>query len=882
MPIPSEFSKSPFEINHPNSRWRPDIDPTEDNYQQNYAPFIENIRKQIYDWRQFGYEGISETSKSLLDFWFNTDHENEFKYYFGQRESVESVIYIFEKLNARDSGDLLKLDSWGLSRKYLNDNWLRLVLKQATGTGKTKVLMLLIAWSYFHKSLETNSPLSKNFLLIAPNTIVLDRLRNDIEGLKAFYEDPIIPPSGFQGRIWEFSPCVHVQDDIGRISNMGNIFLTNIQRFSNRSSEKNKDDISTYFLGPRPVTKTTDNKLRVKDIVKNFDDLIVLNDEAHHIHEDNAWKRTIEEINNTLIQKGKKLILQIDVTATPKHKKGEIFVQTIADYPLVEAIYQDVVKKPVIPDLPSREKLKEYTSGIFSEKYRDYLNLGYETWEKQYMKHKKLGKKALLFVMVDDTKNCDDVANYLRSTFSLLKNGTFVIHTKDNSKDHTGEISENSPKGMLELERLRTLVNTVDNFESPIRAIVSVLMLKEGWDVKNVTTIVGLRAYASHILPEQTLGRGLRRMYPNQEVEEELDVIGTNNFINYVKGISEEGVELEEIPTGGKNPESGPVLIEIDSDNPNKDIENLEISIPELPKRHGRDFLSLDLLNPEKFKFKVLKLKNYSPEEQKKKIVFRETIDNKEVKSIFFDNLNHISANSVLRFYTETISRDLRFVNLGLNHFIYEKLKDFITNFLFGKIVDLDDINILRNISEPDATQLIRKVFVDEINKLTLINMELRDNFKNRFISNARPYLSSRKKRYYAPKKSVFNLISGDSNFEIEFCEYLDHFDDVVSFFKNDIQLKQSIEYVKFDGKIGSYFPDFYIKLDDQSRWVVETKGAESLNDQRKINRLKVWCDDATNLQGINWNCLYVRQEIWNNIKPKPNTFRDLTNYFKV
>ena len=220
---------------------------------------------------------------------------------------------------------------------------------------------------------------------------------------------------------------------------MGNIFLTNIQRFSNRSSEKNKDDISTYFLGPRPVTKTTDNKLRVKDIVKNFDDLIVLNDEAHHIHEDNAWKRTIEEINNTLIQKGKKLILQIDVTATPKHKKGEIFVQTIADYPLVEAIYQDVVKKPVIPDLPSREKLKEYTSGIFSEKYRDYLNLGYETWEKQYMKHKKLGKKALLFVMVDDTKNCDDVANYFRSTFSLLKNGTFVIHTKDNSKDHTGK-----------------------------------------------------------------------------------------------------------------------------------------------------------------------------------------------------------------------------------------------------------------------------------------------------------------------------------------------------------------------------------------------------------------------------------------------------------
>ena len=101
--------------------------------------------------------------------------------------------------------------------------------------------------------------------------------------------------------------------------------------------------------------------------------------------------------------------------------------------------------------------------------------------------------------MVDDTKNCDDVADYLRATFPLLKNGTFVIHTKDNTKDATGEISENTARGKQELEKLRSLVNTVDDFTSPIRAIVSVLMLKEGWDVKNVTTIVGLRVSATSI-----------------------------------------------------------------------------------------------------------------------------------------------------------------------------------------------------------------------------------------------------------------------------------------------------------------------------------------------------------------------------------------------
>lgn len=126
-------------------------------------------------------------------------------------------------------------------------------------------------------------------------------------------------------------------------------------------------------------------------------------------------------------------------------------------------------------------------------------------------------------------------------------------------------------------------------------------MLKEGRDFKNVTTIVGLRAYSSHILPEQTLGRGLRKMYLDKDIDEELDVIGTNNFIEYVKGISEEGVELEERAVGGNNPEAGPILIEVDSDNPNKNLAELEIEFPELPKRHRRDYLSLDLLNPKTF-----------------------------------------------------------------------------------------------------------------------------------------------------------------------------------------------------------------------------------------------------------------------------------------
>jgi len=103
------------------------------------------------------------------------------------------------------------------------------------------------------------------------------------------------------------------------------------------------------------------------------------------------------------------------------------------------------------------------------------------------------------------------------------------------------------------MDRLRELANKIDDLDNPYKAIVSVMVLKEGWDVRNVCTIVGLRAYAapSNILPEQTLGRGLRKMYPGN-VEEYVSVVGTEPFMNFVESIQAEGVILERKPMGEK------------------------------------------------------------------------------------------------------------------------------------------------------------------------------------------------------------------------------------------------------------------------------------------------------------------------------------------
>ncbi|MEA2113257.1 MAG: DEAD/DEAH box helicase family protein, partial [Patescibacteria group bacterium] len=620
MALHKNFPKSPHEVLDPEIRWFPaDEALREKGYEKLLPPLVHKLRKEVKKWRDNNYEGVSDTSRALLRWWFQTEHPREtddlsargdaqaggtvnFQYYFAQREAIETVIYLYEVAEVKDKYDLIRYDSSGaVSSSMFPEDWLRLVIKMATGTGKTKVMSLLVAWSYFHKMYEEGSKLARNFLLITPNIIVLDRIKSDFEGLKIFFEDPILPDNGFEGQNWkdDFQITLHLQDNINTVRKTGNIFLTNIHRvYNSKNSIPSFDDENTmgYFLGDKPVAKTSDSKVNIGEIVRDVDELMVLNDEAHHIHDERlAWFKSIEDISNRMKMKDKFLSLQIDMTATPKHNNGAIFVQTISDYPLVEAIYQDVVKHPVLPDSASRAKLQEHKSSKFTEKYKDYIHLGYLEWKKVYREHKKLGKKAVFFVMTDDTKNCDDVNEYLQNTYPEFKDAVLTIHTKNN-----GEIQETvKGKKEEELKILRKASNEIDNWESPHKAIVSVLMLKEGWDVKNVTTIVGLRPYSSksNILPEQTLGRGLRRMYKASDVAEYVSVVGTDAFMDFVESIKSEGVELEKKKMGEGTKPKAPLVVEVDKENTKKDIEKLDIQIPILTPRIYREYKNISELD---------------------------------------------------------------------------------------------------------------------------------------------------------------------------------------------------------------------------------------------------------------------------------------------
>lgn len=898
MALHPYFSTSPYAPLIPEQRWFPADETLRTTaYDKLLPPLVAKVRSEVYAWRNKGYPGASRTSLTLLRHWFDTEHlienadasQSTFCYYFAQREAVESIIWLYEVRKARDKFDLLRFDSSGaVSSGMFAEEWPRYVLKMATGSGKTKVLSLLIAWSFFHKLYEADSELSRNFLVIAPNIIVLDRLRADFDGLKIFFNDPILPPNGHDGRNWrdDFQLTLHIQDDVRIVRDTGNFFLTNIHRVflgEVKDPSLEDEDLRDYFLSPfgsKPVGKTTDSKTDLGEIVREIEELAVFNDEAHHIHDPRmAWFKSIQDIHHKMLQKDRRLTLQIDVTATPRHDNGAIFVQTVSDYPLVEAIHQNVVKHPVLPDVASRAKLSERKSALFTEKYDDYLRLGIEEWKKSYAEHHPLGKKAVLFVMVDDTRNCDEVGSYLEKICPELQGAVLVIHTKNN-----GELFETaSGKNKEELEKLRKESNAIDTLKSPYKAIVSVLMLKEGWDVRNVTTIVGLRAYSAvaNILPEQTLGRGLRRMYfGNDGVRETVSVMGTPAFMEFVESIQSEGVLFEHVPMGGGTTRHDALIVEVDHENAAKDLDFLDIQLPRLSRQYQREFKSLESLEPQKFGNKKLPLKPFSPEETRE-IVFKTMLDAEVHHVIQLDGTGPADYRSVVAFFARQLLQDLRLVS-GYD-ILYGRVKTFMRECLFSPSpVDLEDPVVLRNLSEPDAGKILYDSFKSAINALTIQQVgttRIEDRIR---LKETRPFRTECR-AHLAPRKSIFNKIVGEANaggLELRFASFLEEAPDVQAFTKNYLAIGFKLDYVKTDGDLSNYIPDFIVRTLDGTVWIVETKGRTELDLPLKMARLKQWCADATAAEdnGTTYDFVFVDQDSFE--KHTPTTFAALEDSF--
>ena len=236
------------------------------------------------------------------------------------------------------------------------------------------------------------------------------------------------------------------------------------------------------------------------------------------------------------------LTAQLDFSATPRFQKGGLFPWTISDYPLKQAILDNIVKRP----MKGVAQIHEAKSDIASVRYKGYLTAGVNRWREYSDQLMPLKRRPTLFIMLNGTDEADEVGDWLRGAYPAEFGGkkTLVIHT-----DTKGEITKAA------LDEAREAARRVDDEESPVNAIVSVLMLREGWDVQNVTVVVGLRPYSAkaNILPEQAIGRGLRLMFRDAAVDyrERVDIIGNAAFLEFVSDLEKlEEIRLETFEPG--------------------------------------------------------------------------------------------------------------------------------------------------------------------------------------------------------------------------------------------------------------------------------------------------------------------------------------------
>lgn len=817
---------------------------------------VNGVRSRVDAWRANGYRSASETTRRLLQFWFEDEHLSAagtpFRFYFCQREAVETFIYLNEIERVRWLADLLQFAEHGILIDPSEPHRQRLAIKMATGAGKTMAMSLCITWSYFHALREPASPMTTSFLMIAPNVIVFERLKSDFGDGATFRQDPLVPPE------WEpdFDFTTVLQDDPQPVTSRGVLYLTNIQRLYEPAAKKGA-------VAPNPVEAMVGRRVAANASMSTAEELfdrvaargrvLVVNDEAHHVHDPKlAWNQTIERLHKAIragapSDPGAGVISQLDFSATPKYEKGGLFRHTVVDYPLAQAVADGIVKTPVIGEVTgAKVELGETTV----QRNRQWLDVAVGRWREFEKALAPSGKHPVLFVMCENTQAADEAGDYLQRLPDFAGEKLLVIHT-----NRSGEITKD------DLDLARRAARDADRPDSPIRCIVSVLMLREGWDVRNVCVIVTLRPLtaANKILPEQALGRGLRRMTPpGSGFDERVVVIEHEAFRSLWDTELDGGLVVDREDADKIRP--GAVTI-----FPDETKRTYDITVPQLTRalavaESPLSKLSLaDVPGPTT----PLEIPDVAPDEYVK---YRglHLIDKGVIEEYEFHVPYAEDPSGVVTYYTHLAAREAGIERLsGTFATLAPMVRDYLRQRVFERPVELDDKVILRRLAENDAQALVVGAFVTAIRALAVSEREPTIQESALRVSEIAPFPWSR--ATVEGHKTVFNLTPIDSPLEGRFAAFLDRATDVLAWAKLTLNSRFALEYIAQSGALRYYYPDFVVRLSDDRCLIFETKGREDLDVAHKDRRARRWCRDATRLSGREWDYEKVPQALFGN-----------------
>jgi len=498
-------------------------------------PLVNKIRPRVKEWSKKGYPNVTGVTKKLLDFWHDNS-QRELQPFWCQFEAIETAIWLAEASPAEKQGIDLPKDG---------GEWKRQCLKLATGTGKTVVMAMLIAWQALNKIANPkDARFSKHILIIAPGLTVRDRLQ------------VLLPdnPENFYFNEFKIVDSVMWQDLL-----QAKIEVTNWHTLA---------PINENY-GPKVVKKGPESDeafvRRVMPDFGNATNILIINDEAHHCHrpsgdedKDEKEKATIWVSGIDRINRARNVLKAFDLTATPfkptgRNNQGEqLFNWIVCDFGLNDAIESGLVKTPKVAvrddskldkDLKTRffhiyEHVKEDLNRRAEEHeglpdlVRNAVNIlgadwlqSKEEWEKQNR------ETPPVMIMISNRTETAARLEYslVNGYFSVdeLGNKSKLIRMDQDALDKIESDEEEkldkSKRELVEMEREKfNTVGKKGKAGEQVQCVIGVNMLSEGWDARTVTHILGLRAFTSQLLCEQVVGRGLRRI--SYDINEETDL----------------------------------------------------------------------------------------------------------------------------------------------------------------------------------------------------------------------------------------------------------------------------------------------------------------------------------------------------------------------
>lgn len=819
-------------------------------------PLVSMIRKRVDAWREAGYPGITGVTKKLLEFWYDQENRNN-RFFFCQLEAIETLIWLKEAHDSERQGVEIPSDG---------GEFPRVCSKMATGTGKTIVMGMLIAWQTLNKvAYPTDVRFSKNFLIVAPGLTVKKRLE-------------VLNPSAENSIYKEFNIVPSSMNDSlrqARITTHNWHVLMPLEDTPYNVVKKGKESEEAFTR---------------RILGRDSANIIVINDEAHHawrirpeekvdaseedIQEATQWMTGLDRIHHR-----RKIMTCYDFSATPFIPSGKglseeaLYNWIVSDFSLNDAIESGLVKTPRVAIRDDGRFSKEYRSRFYhiyadsevradlnrkakpEEPLHDLIKNGYFVLGKDWLETKKSWKKnnspfpPVMITVCNRTETAarvefsfrnkrfeieelDDPKKMLHIDSSVLKEAeSKEQEEKEMEADDSAKLSSKD-KGEFLREQVAT-VGKKGKSGHDIHNIIAVQMLSEGWDARNVTHIMGLRAFTSQLLCEQVVGRGLRR---------------TSYEVNPESGLFEPeyvhvfGIPFTFLPLEGDEDIVPPPPKPTTCIEPFDSKKEHEITWPNIIRidRTYAPTLTIDLS-------KVTTL-TIRPEDSALLVQMAPIIDGKP----HFDKIRSIDIEQLgKKFRLQTtifkIARD-----------VYEKSTDQWKGNKEQLLFQV--VKIVEQFLTSSKIKIANTHFEDELRKRVLIALNMSRivhhiwsaiTFQNiasiaLVFDKEKPILSTGDMMpWYTTKpaepsqKSHISHAVLDSRWEDAAFFELERNEKVVSWVKND-HLGFQIPYIH-QGVLHKYYPDFLIKLKNKVTLVLEIKGIDDDKNRTKRKYLDEW-----------------------------------------